>query len=811
MLPFFPFSPYSMQKDAISFLKRCISSKTPAFLDAPTGTGKTAILFHLALDWINNLETSTLLCSEGKIEQSIKNLEKSSTDMLPDWIVNATKKAANDFISASRSINRTVVQQLIKLAERYANPDDLRSLIECISREHKRQVTITEPSRKYVPTARTNPYTFLFAFLGLDKYISSDIYLSLTQMHVTSSSQACSNDAATGYMERGRVVLSTRTHAQIAQIVEAFRTFKEIIEKQIPQPFDFSTVPIVSLAGRETYCLYSSPTTDIEDIGEFCEDLRKNSKCNYYNPTKTLIGAALCLSSTYSPSEFRERCSALDVCPYYSARHAAMHASIVLVSHAMLIEELYSAGGSLNLLDSYPLLILVDEAHAMPAALEARNSCTTSEEDLNCFIKALNRYLVHARLGLPSQTARLLDRLAAVINTIKKSLNKIAESDALMPIVDLLNMLKLKGFDFFEAINILLLYKIPQKLCTYCKEIEISDRPRQRIYSVVSMIRILAELDTRELYKVSVSGDQCRKLQLYRFSSFSDSNGRSPFKKMFNVTRDGNRHYDANICFVSGTLDPFSYYSRELLGQSVDSNCCYSIDHITPPSRTLIQQVSLITKNGVQQKALFIASSWTHEQIEITVEYIMKIVKNSINCTGTLAFLPSYYVVEKVREFYLASQASSADGSTPVIFFERSEEPVDQLVKAYTLALNTSRCVLFASAGGRVSEGLDFKDSLCRRLVIVGIPFPNLGDPIVREKQKQSGGRFCMDRAFTLINQCIGRGIRHKDDWCSILLLDSRFNDNIDKLSCWVRGRVQMVESMERAMEQIEEFEAKFS
>lgn len=820
MLSFFPFTPYAVQEEALSFLKRCIASKTPAFLDAPTGTGKTAMLFHLAWDWINTLENPASMCSKNKHKQVIENCERSSassTGALPDWAVDAGEKAAIDSVSASRSVHRALIQQLIKIAERYANPEDLRTLLEYVSRERKSQRFTAEPLRKQDPamaiahTTHTSPYAFLFAFLGLDKFISPDTYLSLTQVYSTSSNHGYSDDAAAGYMGRGRVVLSTRTHAQIAQIVEAFRKFKQIIERQIPKYFNFSTEPVVSLAGRDVYCLQSSSATDIEDIGELCEDLRKNSKCNYYNPAKVLIGTALCLSGMYSPSEFRKKCSALEICPYYSARHAATHASIVLLSHAMLIEELYGSVGSLRLLDSAPLLLLVDEAHAMPGALEARNSCITSEADLDYFIKALNKYLAQARLGLPSQIARLLDRLAAVINIIKRSLNKIADHDTLMPVNDVLNMLKLKGFDFFEALNLLLSHRIQQKLCTYCKELDMSDRPRQSIYSVVSMIRILAELDTRELYKVCVSGDQHRELRLYRFSSAVDINARSPFRKMFSITRDGCRHYEAQICFVSGTLDPFSYYTRELLGQSVDQSGCCSIDHITPPSRTLVQQVSLITMAGVQQKALFVASSWTPEQVKAVVQCIMEIAKNGISCTGTLVFLPSYHVVEKLRELCVSSETLLADSTAPAVLFERVGEPIDRLMETYALKLSSSRCVLFASAGGRVSEGLDFKDDLCRRLVIVGIPFPNLGNPIVREKHRLSGGRFCIDHAFTLINQCMGRGVRHKNDWCSILLFDSRFAEHIDKLSSWARGRVQATESIETAVEQIRAFEAKIA
>jgi Fanconi anemia group J protein len=39
------------------------------------------------------------------------------------------------------------------------------------------------------------------------------------------------------------------------------------------------------------------------------------------------------------------------------------------------------------------------------------------------------------------------------------------------------------------------------------------------------------------------------------------------------------------------------------------------------------------------------------------------------------------------------------------------------------------------------------------------------------------------------VNQCIGRGIRHKKDYSAIILMDERFKieENVQKLSKWMR------------------------
>ena len=98
MLAFFPFSPYAVQQEGVSFLKRCIANKVPAFLDAPTGTGKTAMLFHTAWDWINSLEN--LVGAHSKVEsvQSGASTKLGSVNKLPDWAVDASEQAAAELV-----------------------------------------------------------------------------------------------------------------------------------------------------------------------------------------------------------------------------------------------------------------------------------------------------------------------------------------------------------------------------------------------------------------------------------------------------------------------------------------------------------------------------------------------------------------------------------------------------------------------------------------------------------------------------------------------------------------------------------------
>lgn len=97
-----------------------------------------------------------------------------------------------------------------------------------------------------------------------------------------------------------------------------------------------------------------------------------------------------------------------------------------------------------------------------------------------------------------------------------------------------------------------------------------------------------------------------------------------------------------------------------------------------------------------------------------------------------------------------------------------------------------------------MSEGIDFADADARAVVITGIPYPSVYDPKVNLKKKfldaqkgpktLSGADWYNLEAFRAINQAVGRVIRHKDDFGSVILLDKRFDSPsyCSKLSTWL-------------------------
>ncbi|MCQ2818602.1 MAG: DEAD/DEAH box helicase family protein [archaeon] len=136
------------------------------------------------------------------------------------------------------------------------------------------------------------------------------------------------------------------------------------------------------------------------------------------------------------------------------------------------------------------------------------------------------------------------------------------------------------------------------------------------------------------------------------------------------------------------------------------------------------------------------------------------------------------------------------------------------LVEKYIEANKKKRNIFYTKTGGiffsvcrgSSSEGLDFSDNFCRLVIIIGIPYANMGDDKVKLKREYltqnvskgyssiNGNTWYEQDAVMAVNQAIGRVIRHIFDYGAIIAFDSRHKDlNARKLfSKWLIGKVKV-------------------
>ena len=76
-----------------------------------------------------------------------------------------------------------------------------------------------------------------------------------------------------------------------------------------------------------------------------------------------------------------------------------------------------------------------------------------------------------------------------------------------------------------------------------------------------------------------------------------------------------------------------------------------------------------------------------------------------------------------------------------------------------------------------MDRGIDLPYDLCRVIILVKVPWPNLGDPqISRRLYSSSDGQtwYAVQTIRTII-QGTGRGMRAEDDFCVSYILDDQF------------------------------------
>lgn len=80
--------------------------------------------------------------------------------------------------------------------------------------------------------------------------------------------------------------------------------------------------------------------------------------------------------------------------------------------------------------------------------------------------------------------------------------------------------------------------------------------------------------------------------------------------------------------------------------------------------------------------------------------------------------------------------------------------------------------------GASIKDGVDLKGDLCRYQIIFKVPYPQLNEQVKYRKSLDPSWYYY--QAVMAIMQAYGRGIRDKDDYCDMYIIDSNFKKLFD-------------------------------
>jgi len=195
---------------------------------------------------------------------------------------------------------------------------------------------------------------------------------------------------------------------------------------------------------------------------------------------------------------------------------------------------------------------------------------------------------------------------------------------------------------------------------------------------------------------------------------------------------------------------------------------------------------------------------------------------------GMVVFLPSYRTLEKVKNLWDEKGLMNSIRNKKKVFMESTAD-VHELLAQYAEEIRSSAkgALLLAVVGAKLSEGLNFSDDLARMVMVIGLPFANLGSAELQERLKHgdrlagevvpknsnstygaAGKELYENMCMNSVNQSIGRAIRHKNDWSMLVLVDMRYESEKihSKLPKWIEKSLVVTQSFGQAVKNTSQF-----
>ncbi|XP_053742276.1 ATP-dependent DNA helicase DDX11 isoform X1 [Synchiropus splendidus] len=287
------------------------------------------------------------------------------------------------------------------------------------------------------------------------------------------------------------------------------------------------------------------------------------------------------------------------------------------------------------------------------------------------------------------------------------------------------------------------------------------------------------------------------------------------------------------VIIAGGTMQPVSDFKQELLfsaGVEEERITEFSCSHVIPPENIL----PIVLCSGPSGQELDF--TFQNRESPQMMDETGRILSNICNVVpgGVVCFFPSYEYSRRIVSHWETSGTLTRLANKKKIFQEpKKANQVDQVLNEFSRCIQ--RCsvsgssltgaLLFSVVGGKMSEGINFSDDLGRCVVMVGMPYPNIKSPELQEKmayldkhltfhfQPHTGGRspgqaLIENLCMKAVNQSIGRAIRHRGDYSSIVLCDHRYSRpaTLSKLPGWIKQRTSTYSSFGPAFAAMRKF-----
>ncbi|EPQ54725.1 DNA repair helicase [Gloeophyllum trabeum ATCC 11539] len=819
----FPYElPYDIQTSLMQHIYSSIEDHQVSIIESPTGTGKTLSLLCSSLTWLSD----NLMRSHKAIMASLDH---------GDWVT------IQDHNRRQRDQERIEKEYQRRLAELRKNELILRKASS--GRVHKRRV------RRHLSPADMDSSKD-------ESFLPDNVDTSDVNDNISPAVRALMKKVSQNNEEEPnpvpiptKIYYASRTHSQLSQVLSELRKLKhsaiftclEIDNLDETETDTTSITKTTALGSRKHLCI-NEEVKRLRDIDEACREMQsgKTSKRCPHLPsgddrTRLMELRDHILASPKDIEELVEIGQSLGTCPYFGSREAIPQAELVLLPYNLLLDKTAREALKIDLTDQ---IVIIDEAHNLISTLLSLATISLSFRLLSTCSEQLRIYFTKFRTRLTSHHALHLKRLMILLDALRSLLSSSStqkDTTQVLTVGEFTRSLgrKVEGVNFAEVETYLRSSKIARKISGYADQVSqdttTAGLPHARggalppLYAVESFLMALN--NPSEDGRVTISGSKVEESEI----KYQHLNPSTHFIEVIDSAR--------SVILAGGTMSPMSDFTHQLFSHIPSERIStFSCGHVIPSTNL---QTLILKKGPAGGDLLF---KYDQRSNTALVAELGQIISNFTNVIsgGMVIFFPSYSFLDKVKVAWTESKLLDKIAAKKKIFYEpRDNGDVDAVLQEYTrhtddlvkvTAANGRKpgALMFAVVGAKLSEGLNFSDDLARAVLVVGLPFANLNSPELKERLKyvkalQSKGVIKSDDSsgardagmelyenmcMNAVNQSIGRAIRHRGDWASLILVDCRYaSPRIrKKLPKWIGDTTLSCETFGQAMKELGAF-----
>ncbi|KAF9454817.1 DNA repair helicase [Macrolepiota fuliginosa MF-IS2] len=861
--PAFPYDPpYSIQTDLMRHLYEAIEARAVAIVESPTGTGKTLSLLTAALTW---LEDEKNRARKGKMKEMLGE----NTSDVKDWVVEQTMERVKRRLEADEQVFRE------RLLAARKKEESLRRMAR--ARVLKRPKWGDNNLREGGSKKDTVQDEDEDCFLPDDDRANRDedeIYISpalrALMNKVDKPSQPGYDD--TEETTCTKIYYASRTHSQLSQVLPELQRLKlmHVVSVQnlhpniqqsafsIPQKRgieddngddDGSVITrAVALGSRKQLCINDKLRSKTRDLDEACRELlsEKGDKRCPYLPTldddiKMIDFRDQILATPKDIEDLAEAGRLVEVCPYFGSRRAIPQAELVTLPYNLLLQKSAREALGIDLKDQ---IVVIDEAHNLIPTLLSLSTVRLPYHILDTSLQQVCTYVSRFRTRLSATNMIHLKRLVVFLDALKKFLiqwkegkcevlsgaNGKASRMDVLTVAELLEKMgrKAAGINLLEIERYLKESKVARKISGYADK-QAGKSPESNVRQIrKGQIPPLHIIEDFMLSLTNTNGDGRVTLSL------AGPRGQEEIEIKYQLLNPAPNFIDVadearSVILAGGTMSPMSDVISQLFHHlPPDRITTFSCGHIIPEENL---QALVVTRSPRGSDLEFKADKQGDPNAIAELGQILLNFTNVVPA-GVVVFFPSYSFLRSAKSTWEKGGTLEKFSVKREVFFEPDESTdVERVLNDYAAAAtspssNKKGAILFAVIGAKLSEGLNFSDDLARAVIIIGLPFANLGSPELKERlkyvkqveerngikrekgQKDAAAELYENMCMNAVNQSIGRAIRHKGDWASLILLDRRYASPAirKKLPKWIGSRLFIPDSFGQTMKQLSQF-----